>query len=230
MRRLILFDVDGTLLSADGAGKRALREALEAVFGRTGPIDTYAFGGRTDPQIVRDLMTAAGVEEAEVAARLPEVWDDYLAALARELEGTPVRPLEGVIPLLERVEGAGGHVIAGLLTGNLAEGARLKLEAAGIGFGRFRVGAYGSDHADRPELPAVAASRARALTGVEFRGKEIVIVGDTPYDVACGEHLGVRTVAVATGGHGADALARCSPDHLFPDLGDVDAVWDAIAS
>ena len=116
----------------------------------------------------------------------------------------------------------------GLLTGNVEEGARLKVNAAGLGFDRFRVGAYGSDHWQRPELPAVAARRAREKTGIGFEGKEIVIIGDTPFDISCGAHLGVRTIATATGTHSAGDLAQHAPDYLFDDLSDIDAVWRAI--
>lgn len=229
MRRLVLFDIDGTLLSADGAGKRAVHDALMEVFGTTGPIESYSFAGRTDPQIARVLLTAAGLAEDEITPRLPALWDRYLANLRREMESTTVHALPGVPELLRRVEAAGGDVVMGLLTGNIEEGARIKVEAAGLGWDRFLVGAYGSDHADRPELPAVAVRRARERTGVEYAGKEIVILGDTPFDISCGAHLGVRTIAVATGVHPADDLATHSPDHLFADFADAGAVWAAIA-
>jgi phosphoglycolate phosphatase len=229
MRRLVLFDIDGTLLTADGAGRRAFHDALVAVFGTTGPIDGYSFAGRTDPQIARELLSAGGLDAREIELGMEGLWRAYLRNLEREIASVEVRALPGVHPLLDRVEAEGGHVVLGLLTGNVAEGARLKLERAGIGFGRFRVGAYGSDHADRPELPAVAVERAEALTGHRYREKEIVIIGDTPFDIACGEHLGVRTVAVATGGHPAEELAACGPDHVFADLSDTAAVWEAIS-
>jgi phosphoglycolate phosphatase-like HAD superfamily hydrolase len=228
MRRLVLFDIDGTLLTADGAGRRAIRDALQEVFGTTGPVGRYDFAGRTDPQIARDLLGMAGLDAATIEAGLPRLFDLYVANLEREIRGVAVRALPGVRELLDRVEGAGGEVVLGMLTGNVREGARLKVDAAGLGFARFRVGAFGSDHADRPELAAVAARRAREATGTEFRGKEIVIIGDTPHDVSCGEALGVRTIATATGTYRADELAACRPDHLFPDLADTDAVWDAI--
>ena len=228
MRRLVLFDIDGTLLDARGAGARALREALVEVFGETGPTGTYSMAGRTDPQIVRELMGAVGVSVEDVEPRLPAVWDTYLRNLRREIGRSPIQSLPGAPALLDRVEAGGAPTVLGLLTGNLAEGAAIKMEAAGLGFGRFRVGAYGSDHWARPELPAVAMRRARALTGVDYEGKEVVIIGDTPFDVACGEHLGVRTIAVATGGAAAEELAACNPDYLFDDLSDVDAVWRAI--
>jgi len=230
MRRLVLFDIDGTLLDADGAGKRAVHDALVEVFGTTGPIDRYSFAGRTDPQIARTLMTADGMARDDVDARLDELWRSYVGKLRREIEGAEVRPLPGVPELLARVEEAGGEVVMGLLTGNIREGARIKVEAAGLGWERFRVGAFGSDHADRPELPAVAVRRAREQTGVEYGGKEIVILGDTPFDITCGAHLGVRTIAVATGRHSAEDLASHAPDHLFPDFRDTAAVWDAITA
>jgi phosphoglycolate phosphatase len=229
MRRLVLFDIDGTLLSAGGAGARALRDALVEVYGQSGPVGTYNMGGRTDPQIVRELMTAAGMAMDQVQPRLDEVWERYLRNLRGEVERTAIHALPGVPALLERVERGGDPTVLGLLTGNVVEGARMKVDAAGLGFDRFRVGAYGSDHWERPELPAVATRRARELTGMEFAGKEIVIIGDTPFDIACGEHLGVRTIAVATGTHPAEELAACGPDYLFEDLSDTDAVWRAIA-
>jgi phosphoglycolate phosphatase len=228
MRRLVLFDVDGTLLSAGRAGARALLDAMREVYGETGDAEGFSMGGRTDPEIVRLLLGSAGVAPEAVEAGMEMLWERYLARLSAEVERAPVRALPGVQALLARVESRGGETVLGLLTGNLREGARLKLEAAGLGFGRFRVGAYGSDHWRRSELPAVAAERARALTGVEFRGKEIVIVGDTPFDIACGAHLGVRTIATATGTHSAAALAACGPDHLFDDLSDLEAVWRAL--
>lgn len=229
MRRLVLFDIDGTLLNAGGAGARALRDALVEVFGETGPTGTYSMAGRTDPQIVRELMTAVGRTVDDIQPRLDTVWEVYLRNLSGEVARTRIEALPGVPALLDRVEAGGEPTLLGLLTGNVQEGARMKMEAAGLGFDRFRVGAYGSDHGDRPELPAVAARRARELTGLDYEGKEIVIIGDTPFDIACGEHLGVRTIAVATGGHPAEELAACNPDYLFSDLSDVDAVWRAIA-
>jgi phosphoglycolate phosphatase-like HAD superfamily hydrolase len=228
MRRLILFDIDGTLLYADGAGKRAIHAAMMEVFGTTGPIGEYSFAGRTDPEIVTDLLRAAGVPDAEIEAGLPALWFLYLERLNREVRELRIHPLPGVTELVERVERAGGETVLGLLTGNIVQGARIKLDAAGLGFRRFRVGAYGSDHAHRPELPAIAVERARELTGVGYAGKEIVIVGDTPKDVACGLHLGVRTIATATGRHPLDELRACDPDFAFPDLSDVDAVWRAM--
>jgi phosphoglycolate phosphatase-like HAD superfamily hydrolase len=228
MRRLVLFDIDGTLLSADGAGKRAIHRALMEVFGTIGHLPGYSFAGRTDPEIVRDLLRSADVPDAEIDAALPALWFRYVENLHREMHDTRVQALPGVAELLDLVDSHGDEVLLGVLTGNIREGARIKIEAARLGFRRFRVGAFGSDHAQRPELPAIAVERARALTGVGYEGKEIVIIGDTPKDVECGAHLGVRTIAVATGHHPEDELAAAGADHVFGDLGDVERAWRAI--
>ncbi len=228
MKRLVLFDIDGTLLSAGGAGARAVREAMLEVYGETGSIGGYNMGGRTYPQIVRELLMPAGWSLQDVEAGLEALWASYLRNLRVELARGKVHPFPGVPELLDRLETSGDPTVLGLLRGNVEEGARLKVDAAGLGFERFRVGAYGSDHWQRPELPAVAARRAKEKTGIGFEGKEIVIIGDTPFDISCGAHLGVRTIATATGTHGADALAEHNPDYLFDDLSDTDAVWRAI--
>ncbi len=229
MKRLVLFDIDGTLLSAGGAGARAVRDAMLEVYGETGQIGGYNMGGRTDPQIVRELLTAVGYSVEDVEARLDALWERYIHNLRREIGQARITPFPGVAELLDRLERSGDPTVLGLLTGNVMEGARLKVDAAGLGFDRFRVGAYGSDHWQRPELPAVAARRAREATGIDFGGKEIVIIGDTPFDIQCGASLGVRTVAVATGSHPPEELAEHGPDHLFADLSDTDAVWQALA-
>lgn len=228
MERLILFDIDGTLLTSNGAAARAFRAALEEVYGTSGPRGGYSFAGKTDPQIARDLLLSAGLGAESIDARLESAWELYLRGLERECLEECVQVFPGVHDLLDRLEAAPERAILGLLTGNVREGARLKLRAGGIDFERFRVGAFGSDHADRRELPGIAIERAEALLGHRFTGKSVVIVGDTPLDVACGEHLGVRTIAVATGTYSAAELEACGPDHLFDSLEDADAVWRAI--
>ncbi|HEV2131806.1 MAG TPA: HAD hydrolase-like protein [Longimicrobiaceae bacterium] len=228
MRRLILFDIDGTLLTTGRAAKQAFLDAMLEVYGTTGPIQRVHFSGKTDPQIARELLSGAGLPEEEIQAGLPALWEGYLVNLEREIASTPITVFPGVVPLLDRIEEMNGRATLGLLTGNLEGGARLKLDTAGIGFHRFAVGAYGSDHAERPSLPAIAVQRAEERFGHRFTEKSIVIIGDTPADISCGESLGVRTVAVATGTFTAEQLAPCGPDYLFPSLADTEAVWRAI--
>ncbi|MEX2582402.1 MAG: HAD hydrolase-like protein [Gemmatimonadota bacterium] len=228
MSRLVLFDIDGTILSSNRAAPRAFRRALKEVFGTSGPTSGYSFAGRTDPQIARDLLRMAGLEQLDVERGLDRLWTRYLELLEQEFRSTTAVLYPGVHALLDRFDAASEEPILGLLTGNVREGARLKLASVGIEFDRFRVGAFGSDHHDRSELPAIAVERAEAAVGHRFEGKSIVIIGDTPSDISCGEHLGVRTIAVATGSFSAEELARCRPDHLFEDLSNTGAVWEAI--
>ncbi|MFQ5744021.1 MAG: HAD family hydrolase [Acidobacteriota bacterium] len=228
--RLVLFDIDGTLLSTDGAARRAFRAALLELFGVAGPIDRHSFCGKTDPQIVGELLTAAGLPAKTIAAGLPALWQNYLERLRKELRHSTPRVYAGVHAILERIDSDKGQLVPGLLTGNIEEGARAKVDAAGLDFGRFPVGAFGSDHADRHQLPAVAVERAAQLLGYRFEGKAVIIVGDTPADISCGRKLGVRTVAVATGTFSKRQLAICRPDYLFASLEDLEAVWQALTT
>ena len=227
MKRLVLFDIDGTILSAKGASARPFRAALERVFGTSGATEGYSFAGKTDPQIARDLLRSGGVADEEIDARLETVWEHYTRGLEREIVDAETHVYPGVRDLVERLHRE-PDAILGLLTGNLRDGGRLKLAAAGIDFDLFQVGAFGSDHAERRELPEIAIHRAEERFGRRLAGKSVVIIGDTPLDVACGEHLGVRTIAVATGSYSEEQLRACGPDHVFPSLEEVDAVWRAI--
>jgi len=227
MRKLVLFDIDGTLLSTNGAAGRAFADALIEVFGTTGPLESTSFAGKTDPQIAYELLAGAGLTRAQVAPLLGDLWRGYVARLDAALREVEVEVYPGVVELLDLVARRADEAIMGLLTGNIMEGARSKLDASGIGFERFRVGVFGSDDEDRNALPAIAARRARDLVGTDYRGEDMVIVGDTPADIACGRAFGACTVAVATGTYPREALQACAPDHLFDTLEDTAAVWGA---
>ncbi|HEX6942164.1 MAG TPA: haloacid dehalogenase-like hydrolase [Gemmatimonadaceae bacterium] len=228
MHRLVLFDIDGTLLHSHGAGRRAMEAALLETFGTKGS-PAYRYDGKTDKQIVRDLMREAGFSDAIIDARMAELLDTYVAGLQREIASphTRVEAITGVLPLLDALVHR-SHCIVGLLTGNLEPGAQHKLTAAGIDFGRFALGAYGSDHEIRSELPAIAQQRAREVLGLAIEGSAMVIVGDTPSDIACGRPIGARAIAVATGHYTVESLSEHAPDALFNDLGDTEAVLRAI--
>lgn len=228
MHRLVLFDIDGTLLHSHGAGRRAMEAALLETFGTKGS-PAYRYDGKTDRQIVRDLMRGEGLDDAAINARMQNVLDSYVAGLRREIASphTRVQALAGVMPLLDALIHR-SHCIVGLLTGNLEPGAQHKLTAAGIDFGRFALGAYGSDHEIRAELPAIAQQRAREVLGLAIDGSAMVIVGDTPSDIACGRPIGARAIAVATGHYSVASLSEHQPDAVFNDLGDTEAVLRAI--
>jgi phosphoglycolate phosphatase len=225
--RLFLFDVDGTLVNAGGAGRRALACALEEVYGTTGAIDHYDFRGRTDPRIVLDLLGGAGWDEVDIRARLAACFAAYLRELDALLaDGARVRVLPGVADVV-RALSAREDAVVGLLTGNIEPGARAKLRSTGL-WPLFRVGAFGSDDDDRRRLPAVARRRARDTLGHDIPFDGVTIIGDTPLDVDCARASGALAVAVATGRYTGEELSACGPDVLFADLSDVDRVLGAL--
>lgn len=226
--KVVLFDIDGTLLLTDGAGRRAVFRALEDVYETSVP-DGIQFDGKTDPQIVRELMQLAGLTDERIDERLHQVLDRYVGLLQAELSrfDASVALMPGVTPLLEALE-AREDVMLGLLTGNVRHGAAAKLDAVGIGTSRFRIGAFGSDHETRPELPAIARARAEALLGHAVRGDDVVVIGDTPADMGCGLGIGARAIGVATGRYSVDELRACQPVAVFKDLSDTSAVLRTI--
>jgi len=225
--KLVLFDIDGTILWSDGAGRRAMTAALTNVFGGAGPTD-YHYDGKTDPQIVRDLMRASGHTDETIDERIAPLMEHYLGGLERELAGgTRAHVFDGVRELLDALE-ARSDIVVGLLTGNLRAGAAIKLQAAGIGIDRFRVCAFGSDHHARGELPVLAQRRAKEDLGLDIPGDHIFVIGDTPADIECGQAIGARAIAVATGRYTPEELARHHPYALFSSLADTQAVMRVI--
>jgi phosphoglycolate phosphatase-like HAD superfamily hydrolase len=229
MPSLVLFDIDGTLLLTAGAGRRAIVAALGEEVDDPRAFEGIRFDGKTDPQIVAEMLEAAGQPEPREPERLRRLCHRYVGLLALELERptTHTTLMPGVQSLLDRLEARSG-VVLGLLTGNVAEGAALKLRSGGIDPSRFRVGAYGSDAAQRPKLPEIAARRAEPFFGRVPRGSEVVIIGDTPADIYCGEGISARAVGVATGSYSVSDLAGCGPHAVFEDLSDTESVLEAI--
>jgi len=225
--RLYLFDVDGTLISAHGAGRLALTRALEDTYGTAGPADLYDSRGKTNPQIVFELMTAAGIPRAVVQARLGDCFHTYVCHLeALMTTGHPVDVMPGIAETVQALSSR-PDALVGLLTGNIEGGARAKLQPTGL-LPYFRIGAFGSDDADRRRLPGVARERACALSGHDFPFECVTIIGDTPLDVDCARACGAVAVAVATGQHRAEELAVLCPDLLFSDFSDVNATLLAL--
>jgi phosphoglycolate phosphatase len=215
MRRLILFDIDGTLVWG-GPAKEAFLRALVEVYGTAGDVGVVSFAGKTDPQIARELLTGAGVDGPEIDAGLGDLWARYIGYLGVMILDDPPAVLPGVLDLLDALA-AHDDVGLGLLTGNIAGGAELKLGSAGL-WGRFGFGSFGSDHEERDELPSIAMERARVLWGSGLAASNAIVVGDTPRDVACGKVGGMRTIAVATGHFSAEDLAATGADHVVEDF------------
>ena len=223
--KLFLFDIDGTLLTSGGAGERALRLGFRDRFGIDDDLSSIEIAGRTDSGIVREMLAAHRLPATpeNIAAFL----DGYLHHLAQEIPRTPGRLLPGILPLLDALQPRADIVLA-LLTGNLARGAEIKLRHYGV-WHYFEFGAFADDHHDRNQLGPFAQARARAQRGIEFPPERIFVLGDTPHDIACARAIGAKAIAIATGRFSQADLAAQTPDFLFEDLGDLDAVLAAIA-
>jgi len=230
VKTLVLFDIDGTILSSSGAGRAAMERALEQTFGVPGD-PSYHYDGKTDKQIIRESMRLAGVADDVIEANIDLVIERYLEGLRGELADgkRSVAMYEGVAELIDAVD-ARDDMVLGLLTGNVEPGARLKLSTVGLDFDRFVVNAFGSDHETRGELPSVAHRRMRETFGVELAGRDVIVIGDTPADVQCGRALGARAIAVATGRYSVEALREHEPYAVFPTLRDTNAVLEVICA
>jgi len=224
--RLLLFDIDGTLLTSNGAAGPAILRALSDLVGRPITLNGIGFSGKTDPLILQEILRANDVPEDQVAALLPHALQAYATLASSAITAETVRALPGAAALLEALAPQENTHLA-LLTGNLERTAYLKLGAVGLAR-YFTFGAFGSDDGDRNALPPVACRRAGAALKQPVALQDAVIIGDTPRDIACGRAHGCRTVAVATGAFDADALAAHAPDKLLPDLNDTRAVLKAL--
>ncbi len=220
--RLVLFDIDGTLLSTGGRAGQALLRAVADVYGFYPDASGYSFAGKTDPQIVRELLSASGVGAGAIEENRERALARYLEYLADALTPGTVQVLPGVRTLLAALA-AHPQTTVGLLTGNVAGGAALKLRAAGLE-GAFLFGAYGSDAEDRNLLVPIARKRAYEATGIHFPARLTVVVGDAEADISCARAGGARAVAVATGGTPRHVLAALNPDALLHSLADPHAL------
>ena len=225
--KLLLFDIDGTLIRSHGAGRETMSLALTEVFGTAGPIDDYTMSGKTDPRIITDLLLAAGFSNDEISNKLPEVYRLMTNNGRAIFHQHDMQPCSGVLPLLTALRRR-SDVMLGLVTGNINGTAPLKLIAAGINPAQFRLGAYGSDSLDRNHLPGIAIQRAIDLTGYPYAGNNTVVIGDTPADILCARAGKATAVAVASGWHAAHTLARYQPDHLLENLSDTQKVLDIL--
>jgi phosphoglycolate phosphatase-like HAD superfamily hydrolase len=216
MHKLLLFDIDGTLLRCGPQVRPLFLDALEAVFGVCDSLEGFDFSGRTDPSIVLELARSTGRAEEEILRLLPEVQRRYLANLDAGLERRRMKLLPGVAQLLEGLVQR-QDVLVGLLTGNWQQGAMIKLSRFDLN-GYFRFGAFGDDAIERRELVPVALQRASDLRGDAFSPQDVLIIGDTLRDVDCAQASGIPCLAVATGFTKAEHLEAAGADWVFNDL------------
>jgi phosphoglycolate phosphatase len=214
--RVVLFDIDGTLLLTGGAGQRAMERALAAEFGVTRPTEDIPAAGRTDRAITADLLRFHNIEDT------PDTWDrfsrEYFRQLPLALAELDGRLLPGVEELLSVLD-AREDVALGLLTGNFREGAWLKLKHYRIDH-YFEFGAFGDDHHSRDDVAHLAFADSHRHVGLPVAAERVWVIGDTPSDVTCARAIGANVVAVATGMFSYEELERTRPDCLLRDLSD----------
>ena len=223
-KRLLLFDIDGTLIHSGGAGVQALISAFRERFGITDDLRGIEIAGMTDSGIVASILKKYNIPATteNVSAFL----DSYVHFLSLELPRREGKLLPGVLELLEELKSR-PHLVLALLTGNVSRGAQLKLEHYGV-WHLFEFGAFADDHQDRNQLGSFARARAREKHGREFSASQIDVIGDTPRDIACGKAIGARTIAVATGKWSREQLAEHQPDFLIDDLSNVNQIIDTL--
>jgi phosphoglycolate phosphatase-like HAD superfamily hydrolase len=212
-----LFDIDGTLLSSGGAGKAAMEAAVTSAFATPASARDIPFSGRTDRAIARDLFRVHDIEDSDAN------WRRFLTAYLNHLPGCldshQGKVLPGIASLLELLA-ARTNMAVGLLTGNVRDGARLKLGHYGL-FHHFRFGAYGDEHLQRDDVARDAVRVIQGLrNGAAVDLERVWVIGDTPLDVRCARCIGARVLAVATGWHSLEVLESEKPDLLLADLAD----------
>lgn len=227
MARLLLFDIDGTLLDSNGAGGESILDAAEAHFGiQRAQIPPLQLAGSTDPAIAMDLFTL--LNRTHTPAEITAFLDRYLASLQHRLQdsGFSGYTLPGVTPLLEalRTEST-AHL--GLLTGNVRRGATIKLSRHGL-FEHFIDGAFGCDHHDRNQLGPVALQRMQDATGTRFDIADVIVIGDTPKDIRCAEAFGAKCLAVGTGQYSSAELSALNPWRTVDSFADVPAMVELL--
>ncbi len=218
--RLLLFDIDGTLIDSGGAGIQSLKDVLQQQFGIADDLRGVEIAGKTDTGIVHQILRKQKIAVTDEATSA--FLDLYLEFLVHELPQRKGRVLPGVPELLLRLRQR-PHNVLGLLTGNLERGAKIKLSYYGL-WDFFEFGAFADDHHDRNELGPFAQRRARERHSIDFAAAEIDVIGDTPHDIACGKAIGARTIAVATGSFTRAQLAEHAPDRIVDDFSEVEAV------
>src|SRR5262245_9372424 len=219
MVRLILFDIDGTLIRTGGAGVKAFERTFASEFKIPRATERLNFSGRTDPSLVRECFHAQGIAAtSQNFARFFDTYVFWLQQLLHELNG---QTCPGVRKLISDFEKISHPPLLGLLTGNIRLGAEIKLRHYDL-WDSFRSGAFGDDHEDRNRLAAIALDRGSRLLGQKLRGEEILVIGDTPRDIECARAVNARVLAVGTGSYTCEQLSEHRPTWLLETLEDVD--------
>jgi phosphoglycolate phosphatase-like HAD superfamily hydrolase len=218
--RLVLFDIDGTLIRTGGAGVEAFARTFETEFGIANGAVQIKFSGRTDTGIAREMFLLHGVETS--AENFHRFFDSYIFWLDYLLTQTRGAVVQGVWEFIHQLHASPEPPAIGLLTGNLRIGAEIKLRHFEL-WEVFQTGGFADDHEDRNQIAAVARQRGSRLLNAPLRGEQILVIGDTPRDIECARSIDARVLAVATGGATHDELKAHQPDWLVDDLRKVTA-------
>lgn len=217
VEKLILFDIDGTLIRTKGAGRVATQRAMLELYGTAGRIDLHHFGGKTDWLTLVELLTEHGYDHDRIGETMPEFEKVMAKHLEQAIKEAELRVLPGAMELVQGLLDD-PRVLMGIVTGNTRLGASVKLRAGGFDPVWFKTGAYGSESVDRNHLSALALSRACALIERDIAPERVFVVGDTVMDIACARAIGAVAVAVKTGFEDHGVLADARPDFLLEDL------------
>lgn len=223
--KLILFDIDGTLIDSGGAGTRSLDLAFKELFSIDNAFEGIGMAGKTDIQIMKEAIAKHNLRSNN--GILPEIMKAYLGNLIIEINNDKRHIKPGIEEALKMLVSGNGNYQLGLLTGNIEQGARIKLEPFGLN-SYFPSGAFGNDHEDRNKLLPIAAERFKTISGKAIDFKDCIIVGDTPMDVYCAKPYGASCIAVATGPYSVSSLVEAGADVVMEDLSDTNAFLKAI--
>jgi phosphoglycolate phosphatase len=226
LNKLVLFDIDGTLLTMSRINRSVLVDALKMVYGTAGSADTHNFAGKMDSNIIYEVLQSAGLDERYIADKFERAKQTYIEMFRTHAKPSDVSLIAGIRELLDELSGR-SELMLGLLTGNFEASGRHKLLLPEINH-YFPFGAFADDGHSRNDLPAVAVEKAYQLSGKKFINHDIIIIGDTEHDIACARVLNAKSIAVATGNYSTEELRQHNPHVLYENLSRTDVVLGEI--
>ncbi len=226
LKKLVLFDIDGTLLSVNSINRRILMDALREVYGTEGSAGTHNFAGKMDCIIIYEVLRNAGLSDGVIAEKFDKAKQTYIEMFRMQAKPSDVVLMDGVRRLLDELS-ACSELFVGLLTGNFEGSGRHKLLLPDINH-YFPFGAFADDGESRNDLPLVAVEKAYQLTGKRFSEQNIIIIGDTEHDIACARVLNAKSIAVATGIYSTEELKKHNPHILYKNLCETEIVLSDI--
>ncbi|HED31987.1 MAG TPA: HAD family hydrolase [Prosthecochloris aestuarii] len=227
-KKLVLFDIDGTLLKVSGMNRRTLIDALVSVYGTEGSAGTHNFAGRMDSVIIYEVLQNAGLSRSQITKSFEKVKQIYIDLFRQRAKAEDIELMTGIPSLLDALA-ARKDILLGLLTGNFEGSGRHKLLLPSINH-HFSFGAFADDAWHRNDLPSIAIKRAQQCSGNRFLPEQVVIIGDTEHDIRCAKTINANCIAVATGTYTASSLEKHGADTVFENFSQTAEVIDRILS